>query len=122
MKIHKLQKEKVEPYIKKTYPDKDYSIKYHSQGKCIIDGDCLFDPSMGCDGGTCYPYKYLESEDCKSYYYSVELENETITITVVHQRKKYYVVEGKNIYGKDKLEEKESDSDLEDTETSNPEE
>lgn len=100
--IKKLQKDYIEPYLEENYTSKKYSITYDSAGKCIISGNCIFDPVMGCDGGTCQPYKYLDENECKSYYYSVIIEDKELTLTVVNQNNNFYVVEGKNIYGEDK--------------------
>ena len=107
VKIDKLQKNYVEPYLERNYSNVNYSIKYDSSGKCIISGDCYFDPSMGCDGHVCHQYEYLNENECKSYYYhiktddDIDADNEFI-ITVFNKDDLYSVVEGKNIYGTDK--------------------
>ena len=102
LKIHKMQKDYVEPLLKQNYGDKEFEIKYSSSGRCIISGDCYFDPVMGCDGGSCVEYKYLDDDNCKSYYYYVKDENDSFYVTVVNNNGKLSVVEGKNIYGEDK--------------------
>jgi hypothetical protein len=100
--IKRLQNNYIEPYLEENYTSEKYSITYDSVGKCIISGNCIFDPAMGCDGGTCQRYKYLDENECKSYYYSVKIEDKEFTLTVVNQNNNFYVVEGKNIYGEDK--------------------
>lgn len=85
--------------MKKNFKENDYSIEYMSSGKCVVSGNCMFDPLFGCDGGVCQEYTFLEG--CKSYYYSVEIKDETYTITVFYKDKVYSVIEGENIYGLD---------------------
>lgn len=102
IKVSKMQKEYVEPYLKENYSNLNYSIKYDSSGKCIVSGDCYFDPAMGCDGGACREYTYLDKNDCKSYYYSIKSDTKEFILTVVDRNNQFSVVEGKNIYGKDK--------------------
>ncbi len=101
--IYKLKKEYVVPYIKKMPNVFEYEIKYDSSGQCIKSGNCKADPVMGCDGGMCEEYKY--ENDCKSYYFNVEIDGIDHIITVVEKNNQYYAVEGKNIYGKDKKQE-----------------
>ena len=100
IKVKKLQKDYVEPYLKKHYRNVSYAIEYDSTGKCIISGNCEFDAAMGCDGGACEPYEYLSDKECRSYYYSVKMRKKTCIVTVVYKDKQYTVVEGKNIYEK----------------------
>lgn len=88
--------------MKQNYSDTNYSIKYNTSGECIISGNCDFDPVMGCDGGSCQPYKYLDKSECESHYYKVKIDTKELIITVVNKDKTYSVVEGKNIYGTDK--------------------
>ncbi len=108
IKISKMQKEYIEPYLKENYSNLNYSIKYNSSGKCIISGNCYFDPVMGCDGGACQEYKYLDDNNCKSYYYSIKSDTKEFLLTVVNRNNHFFVVEGKNIYGMDK----ENDEDI----------
>ena len=102
IKISKLQKAYIEPFLKENYSNLNYSIKYNSSGKCIISGNCYFDPVKGCDGGVCQEYRYLDEKDCKSYYYSIKSNTKEFILTVVNRNNQFFVVEGKNIYGKDK--------------------
>ncbi len=101
IKISKLQKEYIEPYLKENYSNLNYSIKYDSSGKCIISGNCYFDPVMGCDGGACQEYQYLDEDNCKSYYYSIKSDEKDFLLTVVNRNNHFYVVKGENIYGED---------------------
>ena len=98
--ISDMQKEYVEPYLEEHYSDLEYKIEYKSSGKCIIDGECT--PSIiSIDASGCQnTYQYLDN--CRSYYYTVIPTNEDdFIVTVVKKGKQKYVVEGKNIYGKD---------------------
>lgn len=104
VRINKLQKNYVEPYLKEKFPDKDYDIKYDSSGRCITSGDCAFDPVRGCDGGSCNEYTYLDN--CISYYYSVTIDGKIYTITLSNKDNIYLINEGKNIYGENKKEQK----------------
>ena len=102
LKIYNMQKKYVEPYLKSNYENKNFKISYSSSGRCIISGNCHFDPVMGCDGGSCIEYKYLDDENCKSYYYNVKIDDDSFDVTVVDHNNELYVVEGKNISGSDK--------------------
>ena len=103
IKVDKMQNEYIEPYLKENYSSLNYSIKYNSSGKCIISGDCYFDPMMGYDGGgMCQVYEYLDDRSCKSYYYFIESDSREFILTVVNKDNKFFVVEGRNIYGNDK--------------------
>lgn len=102
IKISKMQKEYIEPYLKENYSNLNYSIKYDLSGKCIISGNCYFDPVMGCDGGSCQEYEYLDENDCKSYYYFIKSDTTEFILTVVEKNNQFSVVEGRNIYGKNK--------------------
>lgn len=99
MKIKSLESKYVIPYLKNTYGESNYDVNYDTSGKCIISGDCAFDPSLGCDGGTCMPYKYLDENTCTSYYFLANVKGKWITVTVVDNDGELSVVEGKNIYG-----------------------
>lgn len=110
-KINKLQTKYVEPFIKENFPKKEYTVEYESSGKCIIAGECslagtIFDTFLSCDNGntSCKEYEYLDG--CQSYYYSVKTDKKEYIITVFQKDKKYSVVNGKNIYGKDESYEK----------------
>ena len=100
-KTSKYKTKYVEPYLKSNYPEDTFEVEYYSSGRCIVSGDCAFDPVMGCDGGSCVPYKYLEDKKCKSYYYSVKNSKGSYYVTVVDYKSEPYVVEGKGIYGDD---------------------
>ena len=101
--INDMQKEYVEPFLEEYYSDWNYKIEYKSSGKCIISVECetsfISIDVSGCQN----TYKYLDK--CKSYYYTVIPTNEdNFIVTVVKKGKQKYVVEGKNIYGKDSVE------------------
>ena len=102
IKINALQKKYVNPYLIENYGNLNYSIKYDTSGKCIISGNCYFDPVMGCDGGVCQVYKYLDENECRAYYYSVESDTQKFIVTVVNKDNQFYAVEGRNIYGNNK--------------------
>lgn len=89
----------VKPFLKENYGDLDYSIEYDGSGKCIVSGNCYFDPVRGCDGGACEEYEYLNEFGCFSYYYIVETADEKFVVTVVDYDKKVSVVKGRSIYG-----------------------
>lgn len=95
----------VKPFLKENYGDLDYSIEYDGSGKCIVSGDCYFDPVRGCDGGACEEYEYLNDFGCFSYYYIVETADEKFAVTVVDYDKKVSVVKGRSIYGAEEEEE-----------------
>lgn len=97
-KIKFISKEYVEPYLNNYYDN--YTYEYESSGKCIISGDCYFDPVMGCDGGTCEPYEYLDETECTSYYFEAKTSNGYFTITVYYKDEKYEVVKGNKINNK----------------------
>ena len=101
---NKLQKNYVEPYLQERYPYEKFDIEFDSSGKCIVSGDCLYDPVMGCDGGACNPYNYLDEKECHAYYYKVSNNNDYFTVTVVKNKDQYYAVRGVNIYGADDTE------------------
>lgn len=104
-KVNNIQKKYVEPYLNKNYGSDNYSVKYDSSGKCIISGDCY--SSGSCNfGGTCIEYEYLDRFQCKSYYYRVNTKYKDFIVTVVKKKNGINVVEGRNIYGTDKSEEK----------------
>lgn len=98
VEINKLQKKYINPYIKNNYNDKNYNIEFDYIGKCIISGDCVFDPLMGCDGGSCYEYEYLDKSECKAYYFKISGDSEEFILTLVNNNNEFYVVKGKNIY------------------------
>lgn len=98
----KFQKKYINPYLEKNYKNVKYKVKYDSIGKCIISGNCKFDPLFGCDGGACEEYEYLSKYECKAYYFEVEINNEKLLLTLVDKNDETYVVEGENIYGKNK--------------------
>lgn len=105
----------VKPFLKENYGDLDYSIEYDGSGKCIVSGNCYFDPVRGCDGGACEEYEYLNEFGCFSYYYIVETADENFVVTVVDYDKKVSVVKGRSIYGAEEEEEvKESVDDTSD--------
>lgn len=105
----------VKPFLKENYGDLDYSIEYDGSGKCIVSGNCYFDPVRGCDGGACEEYEYLNEFGCFSYYYIVETADENFVVTVVDYDKKVSVVKGRSIYGAEEEEEvKESVDDISD--------
>ena len=89
----------VKPFLKENYGDLDYLIEYDGSGKCIVSGNCYFDPVRGCDGGACEEYEYLNEFGCFSYYYIVETADEKFVVTVVDYDKKVSVVKGRSIYG-----------------------
>ncbi|MDD6879521.1 MAG: hypothetical protein PUD59_04775 [bacterium] len=99
IKVNKLQREYVEPYLKENYASLNYSVKYVSSGQCIISGECSSNLFSGCEGGYCEEYEYLDKKDCKSYYYSVKTDTESFKITVFNKDNKFTVVKGVNIYG-----------------------
>ena len=108
-KVNSLQNNYVEPYLQQNYPNTNYSIEFDYSGKCIISGNCYFDPVQGCDGGACQEYEYLSDEDCQSYYYNVSTAKTNFVVTVVYKDNTYYVVEGRNIYGEDEKESSENE-------------
>lgn len=99
--INKLKQEYIIPYLQEHYPNQNNKIKYKDSGKCIISGDCYFDPVFGCDGGVCNQYEYLDESECTSYYFNITNDNEEFILTIVKKSNDTYVVKGKNIYGKD---------------------
>lgn len=105
--IKSLQKKYVEPFL----GEGNYEISYSSSGQCVIAGECSPNIFRGCDGG-CKLYEYLPEDECKSYYYNVDTENERFTVTVFKKDGKYSAVRGKNIYGEDYKKEPEEDYDL----------
>ena len=100
----------VKPFLKENYGDLDYSIEYDGSGKCIVSGNCYFDPVRGCDGGACEEYEYLNEFGCFSYYYIVETADENFVVTVVDYDKKVSVVKGRSIYGSEEEEEEVKES------------
>lgn len=111
IKIKKLEKDYVLPFIKENYPINSATVKFSDAGKCVISGDCYTNFGSGCDGSSCEPYKYMDRFKCKSYYYDANINGKNFTITVFKKDGKYGVVEGKNIYGKDKEKNEEADID-----------
>ena len=104
--INNLEKNYIIPYLQKNYPDQNSTIKYEKSGRCIISGNCYFDPVFGCDGGWCEEYKYLSRFECKSYYFTVTNDNnEEFILTIVKRNDEIYVVKGINIFGKDETKE-----------------
>ena len=104
-KVNNLQKRYVEPYLNKNYGSGNYSVRYDSSGKCIISGNCYRNDSCNFGGG-CQEYEYLDRAQCKSYYYYVNTTHKDFVVTVVKKKNNISVVEGRNIYGTDKSEEK----------------
>lgn len=94
-----LEKKYVEPYVQENFNDRDISINYDSSGKCVLSGNCFFDPVAGLDGGSCEEYSFLA--DCKAYYYKVESSDSEVYVTVYFTDGEYSVVQGKNISGSD---------------------
>lgn len=98
--IEELKNEYVFPYIMNNYPEYDLSINdihYDNVGRCIISGDCYFDPVMGCDGGTCTPYVYMDESLCSAYHFTIDVFNETKYFTVYYKDNIYNIVEGYKI-------------------------
>ena len=101
LSVYKLKNEYVIPFIENELHEKNYKVRYDSSGKCIVSGNCYFDPVQGCDGGICSQYEYSKDKNCKSYYYSVKVKNESFFVTVVKKGNKFYTVKGKNINGEE---------------------
>ena len=102
VQAYKFLKKYVNPYLEKTYKNEKYKVKYDSMGKCIISGNCHYDPLGGCDGGLCKEYEYLSKYECKAYYFKVEMSDKKLLLTLVDKNDETYVVEGENIYGENK--------------------
>ena len=103
LKVNKIKKELIIPYVKENYNLESYSVKYSKKGRCIIDGDTYFNPFMAC-GGSLKPYQYLPEDVCSAYYFELKFygasDDDKTIITAVYLNDLKYVVEGKNIYGK----------------------
>ena len=95
-----MKKEYVIPYINKNYKANSFDVEFNKKSDCIISGECYYDPAMGCDGGVCEQYEYVEVGKCESYHYNVKFADETIDITVVKRDGQTTTVEGPYIYGK----------------------
>ena len=58
----------VKTFLAQNYEGKVDKISFDSFGRCVSSGDCYADPVMGCDGGSCTPYKYVNN--CYAFFYS----------------------------------------------------
>ena len=92
----------VKTFLKKTYPDQTFKVKYSSSGKCILRGECENGmDEISCDGSVfipgCKPYVY--ESDCKAYYYDAVSNKQIIKETVYQygDEGKLYTIEGKYV-------------------------
>lgn len=86
----------VKPYLKSTYGDNVESIKFVSIGRCTSSGDCYVDPVMGCDGGACTPYTYVDG--CVSFLYSFNYGGKKEKVNVSINSKGIETNLGEHIY------------------------
>ena len=100
IKLGKYEKEYIKPYITQKYGSSYKKIKYVDKTDCIVSGDCYFDPVMGCDGGACVQYKYVELGTCVSYHFTVSNGDSEKNINVSVRGDEVRVAEGVYIYDK----------------------
>ena len=100
--VSKIKKSYIIPLIEKEYKGENYKLSFSNKGRCIVSGNCKFDPVFGCDGGACDEYVYLDEDTCTAYYFKYE-ENgsdKSEYITAIKRNNDIYAVKDIYVYGK----------------------